>query len=186
VHSTGIAANVDCSERAVGRLVSAVRRIAEEQCEPVALVGHSRGGLFARAVAQRAPDSVSGVITLGAPHRDQLALHPLLWGQLMVLGLLGTLGAPGVLRPACATGSCCERFRDDLAAVWPSGVGLVSVYSRRDGVVDWRACLDRRGDNVEVNASHCGMILDPETYTIIRSALEEFRREWPPALGAAA
>ena len=181
VHAAGIGVNVDCAERGVSRVVDAVRRVADESGEAVALVGHSRGGLFARAVAQRRPQEVAGVVTLGSPHRDQLSVHPILWVQIMMLGLLGTVGLPGLLRLPCAAGRCCERFRDELAAAWPADVGLVSVYSRRDGVVDWRACLDPRGRNVEVASSHCGMVVDPLTYVVVRSALERFGAAAAPA-----
>src|SRR3954451_13175129 len=63
VHGTGMAINLDCSERAVTDLVNTVRRITDACGQRVALVGHSRGGLFARSVAQRAPDEISGVVS---------------------------------------------------------------------------------------------------------------------------
>jgi pimeloyl-ACP methyl ester carboxylesterase len=153
----GITLNVSCAEAHVERLTDRVARVATERGGRVALVGHSRGGLLARALARRRSDLVSGVVTLASPVCDQLAVHPLLWLHAMTLATLGSLGVPGLLRHACATGPCCRRFRRDLRAALPNDLPFLSLYSRRDGVVDWRACLDPQGDNVEVHTSHCGM-----------------------------
>jgi hypothetical protein len=51
----------------------------------------------------------------------------------------------------------------------------VSVYSRTDGVVDWRACLDPGAEHVEVRASHCGMAVNASTYEVLARALADFR-----------
>lgn len=173
-HPSRITCNVDCSEATARRLLDRVEAVSAERGRRVALVGHSRGGLLARVVAQRRPDLVSGVITLGSPHRDQLAVHPLLWAQLFVLGSMGTLGVPRLIGFECGLGGCCERFRHDVAAPLSSGVGYVSIYSRTDGVVDWRACLYPGGRNVEVTATHAGMTFDPAVARIVVAALTKF------------
>lgn len=184
VHGTGINYNVDCSELAVGRLLARVADVARLRGERVTLIGHSRGGLFARVAAQRRPDLVAGVVALGAPHRDPLAVHPLLWAHIMTLAALRLAGVRGVLGVGCAVGVCCEDFRRDLAAPVPEGVGLMSVYSRRDGVVDWRACMDGRGENVLVHATHCAMALDAPTLAAVADAARRFRDAPPTALAA--
>jgi hypothetical protein len=61
----------------------------------------------------------------------------------------------------------------------------VSVYSRRDGVVDWRACLDPAAQHVEIAASHCGMAVNTGAYRAVAGALAAFR-EQERALGAPA
>ena len=48
-------------------LLNRVTRIAREQGRPVALVGWSLGGLFAREIAKQRPAQVALVITLGSP-----------------------------------------------------------------------------------------------------------------------
>ena len=117
---------------------------------------------------------MSGVVALGAPNRDQLAIHPLLWAQALVLGLGGSLGVRGLLRFTCAAGGCCARFRSDLEAPLSPSVGYLSVYSRLDGVVDWRACLDPEGRHVDVFASHCGMVAHGPTLHVVAGALDRF------------
>jgi triacylglycerol lipase len=55
-------------------------------------------------------------------------------------------------------------------------VGFVSVNSRTDGVVDWRACLDPAADrHVEVRTSHCGMAVHPSVWRSVADALADFR-----------
>jgi triacylglycerol lipase len=175
VWPSGIRSNVGCSGMIVQRLVDRLETIADEHGGRVAVVGHSRGGLLARATAQRRPDLVSGVVTLGSPHRDQLAVHPLLWANIATLATLGSLGVPGLMRIGCrGTGHCCRSFDDDVAAAMPAGIGSVSVFSRRDGVADWRACVDPAGGNAEVDATHCGMPGDPAAQRVILDALERF------------
>jgi hypothetical protein len=49
-----------------------------------------------------------------------------------------------------------------------------NVYSRSDGISDWRACLDPYGDAVEVNASHLGMPAHAGTFRAIVGALRTF------------
>jgi pimeloyl-ACP methyl ester carboxylesterase len=190
VWPSGIRSNVGCSGKIVQRLVNRLETIADDHGARVALVGHSRGGLLARAAAQRRPDLVRGVVTLGSPHRDQLAVHPLLWANIMTLATLGSLGVPGLMRFGCrGTGHCCRGYDDDVAASLPAGTGSISVFSRGDGVADWRACLDPDGHNVEVHATHCGMPADPATQRAILKALESFESSphcEPVALATAA
>jgi pimeloyl-ACP methyl ester carboxylesterase len=153
----GIERNVDCSEVTIRRLVATLERGGER----VSIVGHSRGGLLARVVARRRPDLVTSVVTLAAPYRDPLAIHPILLAQGVALGLAGTAGVRGLVRLSCGVGTCCARFRADLAAPAAAGVRYVSVYSRRDAVVDWRACVDASCEAIEVDSGHCGMAADP-------------------------
>jgi pimeloyl-ACP methyl ester carboxylesterase len=177
-YGAGMSLNVNCGEAAVTDLGERVARIADEHEGRVAIVGHSRGGLYGRAVAQRWPEHVSGVVTLASPHRDQLAVHPLLWASAMALAAAGSLGAPNVMRYTCAGGACCARFRSELTGPWPEGVGLLAIYSRRDGVVDWRACVDDdETRSVAVDVGHCGMAVHQPTFTLVADAVQRFGAE---------
>jgi hypothetical protein len=72
-------------------------------------------------------------------------------------------------------GTCCEPFRGDLLNDFPLDVRYVSVYSRSDGIVDWRACLDGAADElVEIRASHCGMAVSVHAYEQVARALAAF------------
>ena len=172
----GMRSNIDCSQAAVNRLEERVEVLAECHERKVGIVGQSRGGNFARVLAVRRPDLVSGIVTLGSPQCDPMAVHPLVLLPVLAVGALGTLGAPGLFRHSCRNGKCCERFWDDMHADFPSGVGYVSIYSRSDGIVDWRACLDPAAEHVEVQASHCGMAVSAQAYRATAEALERFRQ----------
>ena len=87
--------------------------------ERVAIIGQSRGGVFARALAVRRPDLVSGIVTLGAPTVRQLSAHPLVLAHVVMVGALGTGRVPGMFSVRCLRGACCERFRADLVGALP-------------------------------------------------------------------
>jgi triacylglycerol lipase len=171
----GIGTNVGCSQDACGRLEERLEALAERTGSRVAIVGQSRGGVLARVVATRRPDLVSGIVTLGAPTVGMLRVHPLVLLHVGLVGALGTGRVPGFFRMSCLRGACCEAFRTDLLAPFPPDVRYVGVYSRTDGIVDWRACLDGAADElVEIHASHCGMAVNPGAYEQIARALASF------------
>ena len=69
--------------------------MAERHGERVIVIGQSRGGVFARALAARRPDLVEGIVTLGSPTVSQLAVHPLVLAQVGLVGALGTRARAG-------------------------------------------------------------------------------------------
>ena len=173
-HRAGLVVNADCTERTSERLRTRVEQLGDDAGSRVALIGHSRGGQLARALARRHPDVVSGVITLGSPLERPATVHPLVVGALTAADALGALGLPGLARRSCVNGECCRQFRDDLSAPLDEGVGLVTLFTRRDGMVDWRNCLDPQGAPVEVPGSHCGMGVNRHVYRAIADALPTF------------
>lgn len=171
----GIRSNIDCSSASVERLAGRLELLAESTGQKVAIIGQSRGGNLAKVLAVRHPELVSGIVTLGSPQLDPFAVHPLVRMQVYAVGTLGTLGLKGLFKHSCKTGKCCERFWPDLAGPTPTGVGYLSVYSKSDGVVQWRACLDPAAEHLEIKASHVGMSVAPRAYRAIAGALAEFR-----------
>jgi pimeloyl-ACP methyl ester carboxylesterase len=172
----GIVSNVNCAGVLMPRLEKRLERLVSLQGQRAAIVGQSRGGTLAKVLAHRRPDLVSGVVGLGAPQTDPLAVHPLVRLQVEAVSRLGSLGAPGLFKRSCLTGDCCESFWRDLAEPLPDGVRLVSVYSKSDGVVDWRACLDPDATElVEIRASHCGMAVSRAAWRAVADALDSFR-----------
>ena len=171
----GIGTNVGCSQDACERLEERLEALAERTGSRVAIVGQSRGGVLARVVAARRPDLVSGIVTLGAPTVSMLRVHPLVLLQVGLVGALGTGRVPGLFSMRCLRGACCEPFRSDLLEPVPPEVRYVCVYSRTDGIVDWRACLDPAADEqVEIRASHCGMAVSAGAYQQVAHALATF------------
>ena len=181
----GIRSNIACSEVACTRLEERLECLAARTGQRVVIVGQSRGGVFAKALGARRPDLVSGVVTLGAPVVSQLAVHPFVLAPVGVLAALGSGPVPGLISWRCLRGECCAPFRETLAGPFPPEVGYVALYSRSDGIVDWRSCVDPHADEcVEVHASHCGMGMNAEVYRAIARALDGFdadERDWPQA-----
>jgi pimeloyl-ACP methyl ester carboxylesterase len=172
----GILSNVNCSGVLMPRLEKRLERLVSQQGQRAAVVGQSRGGTLAKVLAHRRPDLVCGVAALGAPQLDPLAVHPLVRLQVEAVSRLGSLGAPGLFKRSCLSGDCCSSFWEDLAEPPPRGVRLVSIYSKSDGVVDWRSCLDPHADElVEIRASHCGMAVSAAAWRAVAAALEGFR-----------
>ena len=126
-------------------------------------------------LAVRRPDLVSGIITLGSPLKHQLAVHPLVRASILGIGVLGTAGLDGLMRHSCLWGDCCTEYWEHFGRDFPSGLGFVSIYSRTDGIVKWKACLDPAAEHVEVRASHIGMAVNAEVYGAIAASLEGLR-----------
>lgn len=173
----GMRSNVNCSGAVLPRLEERLERLVSEQGQRAAIVGQSRGGTLAKSLAALRPDLVCGIVTLGSPQVDPLAIHPFVRLQVEAVSRLGSLGAPGFFTRDCIDGDCCASFWAALAAPLPPDVGFVSIYSRTDGIVDWRSCLDPGAtEQVEIRASHCGMAVSPAAWRAVAEALNGFRR----------
>ncbi len=176
--SAGIRANIDCSASVSAALEARLAEMRERSGQRVAIIGQSRGGVLARALAVRRPDLVSGIVTLGSPQLNPFAINPVVWASVMAVGALGTIGGRGLFNHGCLEGDCCSSFWEDNSAdKLPRGVGYVSVYSKLDGVVDWQSCLDpAAAEHVEIRSSHSGMAVHPAGYRVIADSLHDFRR----------
>ena len=170
----GMRSNLACATDAVDGLEARVETRSRTDDRRVAVIGHSHGGTLARSLAMRRPELVSGIVTLASPLVDTLAIHPLARVPVRLVSRLGSLGTPGLFRRECVEGVCCSEVWDAIERPFPDGVGFVSVYSRRDGLVDWHACLDPRAQPVEIEASHIGMAVSAPAYRAIDRALREF------------
>lgn len=166
-----IHANVNCTLTAAALLETHLERIAERRGARVQVVGHSLGGMIARGIAVRRPDLVSGIVTMGSPMLAPAAHHRLLTGGVSVLTRLSSIGVPGVMSQDCVSGPCAESSFHEVREPVPAGVSMTNVYSRRDGIVDWKACIDPAGVAVEVRASHVGMAVDPRVLSVVGDAL---------------
>ncbi|WP_370942326.1 alpha/beta fold hydrolase [Amycolatopsis sp. cg5] len=158
---------IGCGEATAQAVEDSLTGLVEYTSAPAVVIAHSRGGQFARAVAARRPELLRGLITLGSPLTRMLAVHPLLWVHVTALGAAGAIGVPGLLRPGCLWGTCCAPLRADLTGPFPDAVPFLSIYSRRDRIVDWRSCLDPAARHHEIVTSHGGLIWDPVSLTAI-------------------
>lgn len=171
VAMSGIRVNVDCAERAVTRLQEHLRAFTSTSGAPVIVIGQSRGGMLARCLAVREPELVARLVTLGSPVLDQLAVSAPVLRVVRSVALLAQFGVRGTFSRTCADGVCCAQYRADIAATLPASVKATAIFSRSDGIVDWRACLDPDAEQVEVSSSHCGMAVNAEVYRVLERLL---------------
>ena len=167
----GISFNVACSDIAVDRLSTVLLRACQTSGRPVAIVGHSRGGHFARALAVRHPERVSQVISLGSGLDQPFDISEPT--RMAVDGVRRLIARRDPERAAlgCFTHACLCRYSRDYRSPFPESVPLTSIYSKGDGVVRWRACVVPYARNVEVVGSHIGLAFNRHAYREIAAAL---------------
>jgi hypothetical protein len=81
----------------------------------------------------------------------------------------------------CVAGECARQSFDDSRQPLPEGVSFTAIYSKRDGIVDWRACVDPLAVPVEVSASHTGLAYDPRVIAQVVRALSSALVVEPPS-----
>ena len=173
-----IRANVGCTLAAAAQLEERLEEISQRRGTRVRVVGHSLGGMLARGVAARRPDLVAGIVTMGSPMLAPGAHHASLARSVDLLVRLNRAGMRGLMAADCVAGRCAQESFDQARAALPEGVDFTAIYSRRDGIVDWRACIDPLAQAVEVRCSHVGMAFDPAVIALVAAALR------PPAPGS--
>lgn len=183
-----IGLNSECPDLLVDRLLVTIRR-AYNACGPVNVIGHSLGGILARAAAVIEPRFVNSVIVLGSPFRG-IHSHP------RVLYMSKRLAKRlerrkydrpphKPLREQCFTLDCECVFSQASQVGLPEHVYETAIYTKRDGVVDWTACLSGDPDvDFEVTGTHCGLAWNPQVYRIIARRLVNARTFVPAPLRA--
>ena len=169
-HLSGIDWNVGCPGRKVELLSWRIRKIVRDSGVPVVLVGHSLGGMLARSIAVRYPDSVRHLVTLGAPSRMEwpAAIRPEWWPALRFTQSLWSV--LGVDETRCGTTQCgCAFARSSVSLA--DSVGLSSIYTRSDEVIDWHACVDLCAQNHEVPGGHLSLPVNRHVYRLLAETL---------------
>jgi pimeloyl-ACP methyl ester carboxylesterase len=171
--AAGIRLNIGCANEMMAPIEARLEaHVARHGGRRALVIGQSRGGAFGRLLAARRPDLVSGLMTLGTPLLDPLAVHVLVLLNVGLVGTLGTLGLPGLLSIKCTRdNACCESVRRQYESPLPLAFPFASFYSRSDGIVDWRACLDPAARQIEVESSHCGMAWNVDVLRAIGAEL---------------
>jgi triacylglycerol esterase/lipase EstA (alpha/beta hydrolase family) len=159
-HSAGLG-RIHGDVRTLGRaLMERTATMRHETGRKVALVGWSLGGIMSREVARQQPRDVERVITFGSPIE----------------------GGP-------AHTALRHRYTDEQIAQIeqlneyrrrvPIEVPITAMWSKRDGVVSPRACIDDHSpdvENIEVTSSHLGMGVDPDVWAIVATRLVGWRQ----------
>src|SRR5215208_4344185 len=69
-----LALNAGCADRLLAQVEAALRRRMASRPGPVALIGHSRGGMFAWALASRLQAAAARLVLLGSAAAEVVAL----------------------------------------------------------------------------------------------------------------
>ena len=158
VHDWGLGRNTGRAGELRAAVVERVAALRRQGHRRVVLVGWSLGGYIAREAAREHPQRVLKVITLGSP----------------------VVGGPRFTIVAAwyrARGHDLEEIERRVAARYrrPLRVPVTAIYSKRDGVVAWQACIDHwspRARHVEVDETHFGMVLSPRVLGLVATELE--------------
>lgn len=165
VYGWGQGTNLGPARRIIDGIVGRLETLADRNGESVDLVGWSLGGVFARYLATERPELVNSVITLGSPLRPTGRRE----------GMVGKIFSSLHLHHDADLGDFdpAARIKAPLTCVW----------TRTDGVVDWRAAAARPGpqvENIEVPGTHLGLGVNPIALHIVADRLSQSRNDWFP------
>ena len=153
--------NLGPTDAVLDELPRALAELAGETGGPVSVIGWSLGGIYARELARQDPGRVRQVITLGSP---------------FALTDPAQSRADGAFRRRGHLHASAARVPGREQLLLPIGVPSTAVYSRRDGIVAWQACIEPETElhaNVEVRCSHLGFGVDPATLWLIADRLAQ-------------
>jgi pimeloyl-ACP methyl ester carboxylesterase len=161
----GIGANLGPREGVLASCEEQLKALRRTYKRKVSLIGWSLGGLYARELAKDFPKEVRQVITLGTPFTG----HPKATNAWRLYEIVTghRIGAPDIHGPLRA----------------PPPVPTTSIYSRTDGVVAWQCSVEKSGpltENIEIEASHFGIGLNPLAWWAIADRLAQPEGQWRP------
>jgi hypothetical protein len=129
------------------------------------------------ALARNRPDLVRHVIAIGSPLRDGWqAVSPEVRPALFAIHSFFQkfIEAP----QGCGTELCACKFSEESRGTrLPSSVRFTSIYSRHDGVVDWKFATTENGDCYEVDGLHTDLVVNVEVYRILSNVLAGYPHE---------
>ncbi|MEE3327866.1 MAG: alpha/beta hydrolase [Myxococcota bacterium] len=164
VHGWRLGRNRGPSSETLIGMQSRFEELKRRYGQKISLIGWSLGGIYAREIARAFPGDVRLVITLASPFKDPMANN---------VSFLASAAAAGLEdEPALL-----EQLRRPLR------VPSTAIYTRSDGIVNWRSCVEKEGpqaENVGVWSSHCGLGHHPKTFRVIADRLAQKEGEWVP------
>ncbi len=145
-----------------------VKEIYKKHKTKVNIIGWSLGGVYAREIARAHPKLVRQVITLGSPFGGLKKANNVSWLYKLI------------------SGKSVEDLDPELLAnmhIAPP-VPTTAIYSKTDGVVWWKYCIEEEENskvqNVEVNCAHLAYGYSPAVFLCIADRLAQSTRNWKP------
>ncbi len=167
-HGWGMGFNFGPRAGVLDAIKARAHDLAQCSGRSVSLVGWSLGGIYAREIAKELPACVRCVISLGTP----FAGSPRSTNAWRLYELVSQRDI--------------ERERDNFDLVTAPPVPTTSIYSRTDGVVAWQGSVQSaeyghdQTENIEVQASHFGIGLNPSAWWAVADRLGQAPGQWQP------
>jgi triacylglycerol lipase len=174
-----IALNAGCPNRLREQVEGELRAPMSRHPGAVALVGHSRGGMLAWALATRLHEQASHLAMLGSPAnavvemlRRDPAADP---ASIPAASAVVEAGrrAMRLLDPDCEFPTCGCAYPADLRRPLSAFTRILSVYSREDQIVAPNASRVPGARNVEVDGTHSGLVYNRAVYRTLAPFLAE-------------
>lgn len=174
---SGVGINSECPNLLIqNQLNKTIDKALQETEQKVHLLGHSLGGIIARSLAVQRPKEIASVITLGAPVSGLVAHSAILRAVEHVRLRIAKEHGDAVL-PECYTSHCGCDFLNSAHRRIPRKVLHSSVYTRDDGILDWRCCMTGDCDaDFVVTGTHIGLAFNPLVYSIVAKRLADAER----------
>jgi esterase/lipase len=170
--------NLGLNDKTANHLREKIEKLFKENGNrKVTLIGHSLGGFYARELAREFPHMVRDVITIGTPFGvgvEKNAVMP------PVRALIERLNGG---RVSLKDQDMVQRL------LTPPPVPTTSIFSKQDLIAGWKACLNPvapQVENIEIKASHVGLIYSPETFEAVLDRLAQPEGSWKPFKNASA
>jgi triacylglycerol lipase len=172
--TSGLWVNAGCADRLTSDVEKWIKRQRSDQ--PIVLIGHSRGGVLARALSARLGDQVSHLILLGSPVGGALRLAQTgadqrFFGAATSAVAQASNAARRILDPDCQFPQCGCAFINDMRRALSPATVVLSIYTREDAIAPPEACIVTGARNVEVGGTHSGLVFNPAVYREIARSL---------------
>lgn len=167
--------NAGCPERLTGQALEALERRLARTEKPAVVIGHSRGGILAKAIAARLGQRASHLVLLGSPVGAMMRFR---WDSMRSaptepsrrLGEASTRVRKW-LDPDCEGPECGCPFFADMRVRPHRATRVISIYSRDDPIVPAWSSEIPGGENVEVGGTHSGLAFNGEVYRALADGL---------------
>lgn len=148
-------------------LLTRLDEIHHQTGKEVSLIGWSLGGVYARQLAKERPERVRQLITMGSPFSGLTEPNNISWLYSLISG-------------GKKVNNINQAFLDSLPT--PAIVPTTAIYSKSDGIVNWKMCMEavetEIHQNIQVRGSHIGMGANFSILKIIADRLKKDKSDW--------